>query len=155
MADLKAYLASKSAFDLVNTRKADVRYMSGPKADAILARSTDPTIKKRRKKVKNEDYPTASGSGTSGKENGGLMFRDEDDEWRRRIGDDMDIDGDDAPGECSPLTHKPTEERDSRAYNSCGQGYRNVQDLKVAVEHGSWRVIYTTEGCRYRSKSRT
>jgi len=74
--------------------------MSGPKADAILARSTDPTIKKRRKKIKNEDYPTASGSGTSAKENAGLMFRDEDDEWRRRTGDDMEIDGEDAPGTC-------------------------------------------------------
>ncbi|WVF72096.1 hypothetical protein IAT40_006908 [Kwoniella sp. CBS 6097] len=93
MSDLKAYLADK--------------YMSGPKRDAILARSSDPTIKKRKKKIKNEDYIGGSSSrgeshsaaGGSGSGSGaGLVLRD-DDEWRGGDGggDDDDIDGDDAP----------------------------------------------------------
>lgn len=72
------------------------RYMSGPKADAILARSTDPTIKKKRKKVKNEDY--VGGSSASKGEAKGLMLKDEDE---KRVGDeDEDMEGEDAPGQC-------------------------------------------------------
>jgi pre-mRNA-splicing factor CWC26 len=63
--------------------------MSGPKADAILARSSDPTIKKRKKKPKNEDYVTKLESGE------GLKLKDED-EWNK--GEDVDMDGEDAPG---------------------------------------------------------
>jgi len=63
--------------------------MSGPKAEAILSRSTDPTIKKRKKKPKNEDYVTKLESGD------GLKMRDED-EWK--VGEDIEMgDGDDAP----------------------------------------------------------
>ncbi|KAK1924873.1 putative Bud site selection-related protein [Papiliotrema laurentii] len=81
MSDLKAYLASK--------------YMSGPKAEAILARSSDPTIKKRKKKPKNEDYPSGSGSASA---SSGVVLKDEEDEWNRRTGaDDLDLEGDDAP----------------------------------------------------------
>jgi pre-mRNA-splicing factor CWC26 len=68
--------------------------MSGPKADAILARSNDPTLKKKRKKVKNEDY---IGGVPSKDDKGALTFRDEDEEWRRRK--DEDIEGENAPGE--------------------------------------------------------
>lgn len=67
--------------------------MSGAKADAILARSNDPTLKKRKKKPKNEDYI----GGSSKTDAGGLMFRDEDDEWERRQKEDMDVDGEEAP----------------------------------------------------------
>jgi pre-mRNA-splicing factor CWC26 len=64
--------------------------MSGPKAEAILSRSTDPTIKKRKKKPKNEDYVTKLEAGE------GLKLRDED-EWKH--GEDVEmIDGEDAPG---------------------------------------------------------
>lgn len=69
--------------------------MSGPKADAILARSGDPTIKKRKKKPKNEDYTAKLEEGE------GLRMRDED-EWNRGNGDDVDMDADaDAPGQSS------------------------------------------------------
>ncbi|WVR05134.1 hypothetical protein IAU60_002146 [Kwoniella sp. DSM 27419] len=67
MSDLKAYLAAN--------------YMSGPKRDAILARSTDPTIKKKRKKVKNEDY--IGGSSSKDESRAGLVLKDED-EWKVR-----------------------------------------------------------------------
>ena len=91
--------------------------MSGPKADAILARSTDPSVKKKRKKVKNEDYP--SGPVPGGSQTGGLMFKDEEDEWKRRIGgDEMDLDGEDAPGEWTTVgysrLHTCTDADDSR-----------------------------------------
>lgn len=66
--------------------------MSGPKAEAILSRSTDPTIKKRRKKPKNEDYITKLENGD------GLKMRDED-EWKGREEDIEMGDGDDAPSE--------------------------------------------------------
>jgi hypothetical protein len=66
------------------------RYMSGPKADAILARSTDPTIKKRKKKLKNEDYTVKLENGE------GLRMKDED-EWKGA--EDVDMEGEDAPGE--------------------------------------------------------
>jgi pre-mRNA-splicing factor CWC26 len=63
--------------------------MSGPKAEAILSRSTDPTIKKRKKKPKNEDYVTKLEAGE------GLKLRDED-EWKH--GEDVEmVDGEDAP----------------------------------------------------------
>lgn len=65
--------------------------MSGPKAEAILSRSSDPTIKKRKKKPKNEDYVSKLESGE------GLKMRDED-EWKGGEEDiDMGGDGDDAP----------------------------------------------------------
>lgn len=73
------------------------RYMSGPKADAILARIGDPSIKKRKKKPKNEDYTSKLEKGE------GLMMRDED-EWNRGNGEDVDITAtgdEDAPGQCS------------------------------------------------------
>ena len=71
--------------------------MSGPKAEAILSRSTDPTIKKRKKKPKNEDYVTKLENGD------GLKMRDED-EWKGREEDVEMADGDDAPSEslCTP-----------------------------------------------------
>ncbi|EIW69386.1 hypothetical protein TREMEDRAFT_68663 [Tremella mesenterica DSM 1558] len=77
MSDLKAYLAAN--------------YMSGPKADAILARSGDPTSKKRKKKKKEEDY--IGGGHIKGE---GLVLRDED-ELKRENDDDIDLDDPDAP----------------------------------------------------------
>lgn len=71
--------------------------MSGPKADAIIARSGDPTIKKKKKKPKNEDYVTKIESGQ------GLLMRDED-EWKHGDGEDVDMNGDeDAPGKSTLL----------------------------------------------------
>ena len=81
MPDLKAYLAAN--------------YMSGPKADAILARSDDPTIKKKRKKVKNEDYIGGSSHRGEDSMSRGLV-RDEDD-WKGE--EEIDFDAEDAPGE--------------------------------------------------------
>lgn len=101
MSDLKAYLASKYVpppAHLSPSREANwCRYMSGPKADAIIARSGDPTIKKKKKKIsKNEDYVTKLESGQ------GLMMRDED-EWKHGDGEDVDMNGDeDAPCELPP-----------------------------------------------------
>lgn len=73
--------------------------MTGPKADAILAREGDPTMKKRRKKVKNEDY---IGGAATKDESKGLMMRDED-ELRLKIGDDLDLEGMDGPGKLLDL----------------------------------------------------
>lgn len=63
------------------------RYMSGAKADAILARAEDKTLKRKKRKVKThadsltssayDDAPSASGSGAGGA-GGGLMLVDED-----------------------------------------------------------------------------
>ncbi|OXM80848.1 pre-mRNA-splicing factor CWC26 [Cryptococcus neoformans Bt63] len=79
MSDLKAYLAAN--------------YMSGPKADAILARSSDPTLKKKRKKQhKNEDYIGGSAKAES---SSGLMLRDEDEVWGKSKNEDEEED--DAP----------------------------------------------------------
>ena len=89
MSDMKAYLAQKLVLHLYPRRDIDNRYMSGPKAEAILSRSSDPTIKKRKKKPKNEDYVTKLEAGE------GLKLRDED-EWKH--GDDVEmVDGEDAP----------------------------------------------------------
>nr|XP_018263721.1 pre-mRNA-splicing factor CWC26 [Kwoniella dejecticola CBS 10117]OBR85879.1 pre-mRNA-splicing factor CWC26 [Kwoniella dejecticola CBS 10117] len=65
--------------------------MSGPKRDAILARSSDSTTKKKKKKPKNEDYI----GGSKGEASGGLMLRDED-EWKARD-EDEDMEDGDAP----------------------------------------------------------
>lgn len=68
--------------------------MSGPKADAILARSSDPTLKKKRKKQhKNEDYIGGSAKAES---SSGLMLRDEDEVWGKSKNEDEEED--DAPG---------------------------------------------------------
>ena len=97
MSDLKTYLASK--------------YMSGPKADAILARSTDPSVKKKRKKVRNEDYIGGSSNRGEGSTSVGLGIQDEDG-WKGE--EDIDFDAEDAPGEwplveldlcCLPYTY--------------------------------------------------
>ncbi|GFZ45644.1 Pre-mRNA-splicing factor CWC26 [Saitozyma sp. JCM 24511] len=81
MSDLKAYLAAK--------------YMTGPKADAILARAGDGSAaaKKKRKKPKNEDY--IGGAPSKTESTGGLVMKDED-EWKGNH-DDLDMDGEDAP----------------------------------------------------------
>jgi hypothetical protein len=93
MSDMKAYLAQKYV-PLLHVQpqyKLTTRYMSGPKADAILSRSSDPSIKKRKKKTKNEDYVSKLESGE------GLKMRDED-EWKGEDGDiEMAGEGDDAP----------------------------------------------------------
>ena len=75
-------------------------YMSGPKADAILARSGDPTMKKKRKKLKKEDY--IGGSSGRGEGTNGLVFHTEDDEWQRRRRDEVEADGEDAPRKSCP-----------------------------------------------------
>lgn len=91
--------------------------MSGPKADAILARSGDPSIKKRKKKPKNEDYTSKLESGQ------GLMMRDED-EWNKG-NDDVEMD-EDAPGEFHP-SHPEWTCRELTLACSGGQSSGNVQ----------------------------
>lgn len=73
-------------------------YMTGPKADAILAREGDPTMKKKRKKVKNEDYIGGAAVKDDTAGGGGLKMQDED-EWKLKSGEDVDMEGADAPGE--------------------------------------------------------
>lgn len=58
-------------------------YLSGPKADAILARTTDGKVKRKKKRPKTED---ASGSSS------GLVFKDDSDSWKAAAGED-DEDG--------------------------------------------------------------
>ena len=77
------------------TDKVHISYMTGPKAEAILARSNDPTTKKKKKKPKNEDY---IGGGASRGDGNGLKCKDEDEDWKRRR-DEMDLEGEDAPSE--------------------------------------------------------
>jgi pre-mRNA-splicing factor CWC26 len=72
--------------------------MSGPKRDAILARSSDPTLRKKKKKPKNEDY---IGGLPSKGESSGLVMRDED-EWKKQ--EDVDMDGEDTPCESVQTT---------------------------------------------------
>jgi pre-mRNA-splicing factor CWC26 len=71
--------------------------MTGPKADAILARAGDGSAaaKKKRRKPKNEDY--IGGAPSKSESTGGLVMKDED-EWKGNQ-DDLDMDGEDAPGE--------------------------------------------------------
>lgn len=99
MSDLKAYLAAKCVPPHPTSLITDPcercsSYMSGPKADAILARSSDPTLKKKRKKQhKNEDY---IGGSSNTEASSGLMLRDEDEVWGRSKNEEEE--GDDAPG---------------------------------------------------------
>ncbi|RSH80337.1 Pre-mRNA-splicing factor cwc26 [Apiotrichum porosum] len=74
MPDLKTYLASK--------------YMSGPKADAILQHAG---VEKKKRKRKNEDYV----GGSSKASGSGLVLQDEDERWGKKDADDME--GDDTP----------------------------------------------------------
>ncbi|WVO13947.1 hypothetical protein L204_101572 [Cryptococcus depauperatus] len=77
MSNLKAYLAAN--------------YMSGPKADVILAH-TDPAHKKRKKKKpQNQDYERSS-AGNTEHTAGGLVLKDEDDSWARQKDQDEDDD---------------------------------------------------------------
>lgn len=92
---------------------ADFRYMSGPKADAILAHA-GVDKKKRRKKPKNEDYVGGSG-GASGS---GLVLMDED-QWRgSKRKADIDFDGDDAPGAYAVFLLRAVANRQSSARTS-------------------------------------
>lgn len=68
-ADLKTYLAEK--------------YMSGPKADAILAKTASQTKKKRKKTTTTSAY----GLSTAGAPSGGAMIVDEDGGWPQDSGD--------------------------------------------------------------------
>lgn len=67
---LQAYLASK--------------YLSGPKADAILARSGDQEKKLKKKKKKRRT------DGGEGSISSGLRFKDDDDKWGNAGEDDDD-----------------------------------------------------------------
>ncbi|CDU23797.1 related to BUD13-subunit of the RES complex, required for pre-mRNA retention and splicing [Sporisorium scitamineum] len=61
-------------------------YLSGPKADAILARSSDGKIKRNKKKPKTDDGASASTFSS------GLVFKDDSDSWKT-VGADEDEDG--------------------------------------------------------------
>ncbi|CBQ67588.1 conserved hypothetical protein [Sporisorium reilianum SRZ2] len=61
-------------------------YLSGPKADAILARSSDGKLKRKKKKPKPDD---AAGTSASS----GLVFKDESDAWKTAGADEDDEDG--------------------------------------------------------------
>lgn len=74
------------------------RYMSGPKADAILQHAG--VEKKKRKRPKNEDYVGGSSKGNGG----GLVLQDEDEKWRSKK-DGIELDGEDAPGEYARGRH--------------------------------------------------
>lgn len=67
---------------------ADIRYMSGPKADMILEHAG---VKKKRKRPKNEDYTSTVAEG------GGLVLQDQD-EWKKSKRKEVDLDAEDAPG---------------------------------------------------------
>lgn len=74
MSDLQTYLASK--------------YLSGPKADAILARAGE-EVKRKKKKRKVE----AGGSGIIVAKEGGLIIADDDGlNWGANKGDEEDED---------------------------------------------------------------
>ncbi len=62
-------------------------YLSGPKADAILARSSDGKVKRKKKKPK-IDTAEASSSSSSG-----LVFKDDSDSWKVAGEQDGDDDG--------------------------------------------------------------
>lgn len=79
MSDLQAYLAA--------------RYMSGPKADAILDRSEDGKRRKKKRKVE-ASSSVASGSG------GGLVIADEDGAWGAQENEDEEY----KPGACRRFT---------------------------------------------------
>ena len=70
--NLQAYLAA--------------HYLSGPKADAILARSSDGTLKRKKKKPKS-DTAEAPSSAT------GIVFKDDEDAWKAAPGEEEDEDG--------------------------------------------------------------
>lgn len=91
MANLKTYLAERWGGG--RGGEADCRYMSGPKADAILAHAGEK--KKKRKRAKNEDYVGGTASVGGG---GGLVLQDDDD-WRARRRK-AELEGEDAPGGC-------------------------------------------------------
>lgn len=63
-------------------------YLSGPKADAILARasSSDIKVKRKKKKVKTDDASRVSSSS-------GLVFKDDSDTWKTPAEDDEDDGG--------------------------------------------------------------
>lgn len=75
--DLKAYLAAK--------------YMSGPKADAILAKSGE-----RRKKKRKVDEGAGGGVGGGGGGGAGFVLADDDAGWGKEVERE---DEDDRPGE--------------------------------------------------------
>ncbi|KAJ1030826.1 hypothetical protein NDA18_002056 [Ustilago nuda] len=59
-------------------------YLSGPKADAILARSSDGKLKRKKKKPKTESTHASST---------GIVIKDDADSWKVAFGDDEDEDG--------------------------------------------------------------
>lgn len=103
--------------------------MSGPKAEAILSRSNDPTIKKRKKKPKNEDYVTKLEAGE------GLKLRDED-EWKH--GEDVEmVDGEDAP---STFLFYWMAQRESELTGSRGQITCYVPEIQVHLGDGRFNI---------------
>ena len=69
-------------------------YMSGAKADAILSRSTDPKLRRKKKRPVDEDG-NALDNGVGGS---GMIILDQEDDWRttKRRGEEEELDG--APG---------------------------------------------------------
>ncbi|TKY90434.1 hypothetical protein EX895_000432 [Sporisorium graminicola] len=65
-------------------------YLSGPKADAILARSSDGKLKRKKKRPKEEDGASSSNSAST---SSGLVFKDDSDSWKTVAGAEEEDDG--------------------------------------------------------------
>ncbi|SNX81501.1 related to BUD13 - subunit of the RES complex, required for pre-mRNA retention and splicing [Melanopsichium pennsylvanicum] len=100
-------------------------YLSGPKADAILARtSSDGKIKKRKKKFRN-DAPESSSSAT------GIIIKDDDESWKIGHGNE---DGDDDA--TTPQIVGGGESRSRKAFRKIG-GFRHIDESTVEGEGSS------------------
>jgi hypothetical protein len=123
--------------------------MSGPKVDAILARENDLTLKKKRKKPKNEDYI----GGVAAKDDtgaGGLKMRDED-EWKLRGVEDVDLEGADAPGK---LTDAHFAFWLGKLTVSAGERHLDIQEVQECLGD-RWLVCPTTILLDQDGRSRT
>ncbi|KAJ9476998.1 Pre-mRNA-splicing factor CWC26 [Pseudozyma hubeiensis] len=121
-------------------------YLSGPKADAILARnSSDIKVKRKKKRPKADESAGASSSS-------GLVFKDESDMWKKQTEDEEDNAG---------LTPQVVGEwaagSSSKAFRRIGPSKNRTEEKEVSgdVAEGSASVSAADEPTEFKAGLRT
>lgn len=120
-------------------------YLSGPKADAILARTSDGKLKRKKKKPKSDEAGSSSSSG--------LVFKDDSDAWKvtPRTGDEDE-------DELAPQVVGPEGGESRKAFKKIG-GSTNSTRAAIQESVGSEAVssapAAAQEGTEFRAGLRT
>lgn len=118
-------------------------YLSGPKADAILARSSDGKLKRKKKKPKTNETSSFSTSG--------LVIKDDTDSWAVAPGEDEDEDEDGF----TPQIVNQAEGGPRKAFRRIGSSSKAVKDNAMGPEDPSKAEVVAEEPTGFKAGLRS